>query len=413
MLIPLRTDVPARRAPVITQGLIITNMLIFGAMLLLQMNGTMTAEEFAGRGSAGRHEDGLYRLITYQFLHDPNSIWHLAFNMLFLWIFGCALESALGRWTFLAFYLLGGVASGAAHMGVSHAGVIGASGSVAAVAGGFIALFPRSRIQVLFFLFLIGIVIIPAAWFIGFYVAIDLLRAVRGGGNVAWMAHLGGYAAGFSAAIALLLSGRVARSQFDILFVWKQARRRQAFRHTVRKQETPWIGSQEHGQGVHKAESIAESSPSPGSVERAETPEPERVDQHTPARAMRLDITRLLRDRRLPDAAARYVAAVTEVPDLTLDEADQIDVANQLSHDGQHGAAASAYERVVATYPYARDLLSIRLLLAALYIRHLSQADRAAVHLEAVRAGTTDGDVLAMADQLASEAAAADSDSSV
>ena len=57
-----------------------------------------------------------WQLVTYQFLHDPGGIWHIGFNLLFLWVFGCAVEDRLGRASFLTFYLMGGVLAALAHV---------------------------------------------------------------------------------------------------------------------------------------------------------------------------------------------------------------------------------------------------------------------------------------------------------
>ena len=73
-----------------------------------------------------------WQLVTYQFLHDPWSVFHLGFNMLFLWVFGSAVEDRMSRPSYLAFYLMGGVVAGLGHMMTSASPVIGASGSVSA-----------------------------------------------------------------------------------------------------------------------------------------------------------------------------------------------------------------------------------------------------------------------------------------
>jgi membrane associated rhomboid family serine protease len=102
----------------------------------------------------------LWQLFSSLFIHDPHSVWHLAFNMLFLWIFGAPVESRLGRVSFLSLYLLGGAVANIAHMMVSKAPVIGASGAIAGLTGAFLALYPRSRVIVLF-LFTMSFISVP------------------------------------------------------------------------------------------------------------------------------------------------------------------------------------------------------------------------------------------------------------
>ena len=127
-------------------------------------------------------ESGIYYALDSRrgrvFAYDPDGILHLLFNMLFLWVFGRAVEDRLGHVGFLAFYLVGGIIAGWAHSLVDRHPVIGASGSIAGVTGAFLALFPRSRVQVLFFISLISV---PSLLFILLYVAIDLLNTMAGG----------------------------------------------------------------------------------------------------------------------------------------------------------------------------------------------------------------------------------------
>ena len=162
--------------------------------------------------------------------------------MVFLWIFGCAVEDRMGRIGFLAFYLIGGIVAALVHGAWSPSPVIGASGSIAAVTGAFLAMFPRSRVRVVLIFFLIGIYHIPSMWLILFYVVIDLLsqttQLVTGSeARVAYLAHLAGYVYGFSLAMVLLATKLVRSSDFDLLYIWNQARRRAAFRRGVQKQK--------------------------------------------------------------------------------------------------------------------------------------------------------------------------------
>ena len=157
MFIPLRTDRPPKRRPLVTEALIIINLVIY----LCGAAGAFLGwfENPAALTDFGHFDPGAFKwwqLFTYQFLHDPHGIWHIAFNMLFLWVFGAAVEDRLGRIGFLGFYLTGGIVAALAHAMTDPSPVIGASGAIAGVTGAFLALFPRSRIQVLFIFFIIG-----------------------------------------------------------------------------------------------------------------------------------------------------------------------------------------------------------------------------------------------------------------
>jgi membrane associated rhomboid family serine protease len=140
-------------------------------------------------------------LLTSQFLHAGPL--HLGGNMLFLWIFGNNVEDELGRFRFLVFYLLSGVAAGLVHCASDPASTIptvGASGAISGVLGAYAFLFPRARIHTLvFLLFYISVIPIPALLWVGIWFAIQLLQGVASGGaggGVAWFAHIGGLVAG-------------------------------------------------------------------------------------------------------------------------------------------------------------------------------------------------------------------------
>jgi membrane associated rhomboid family serine protease len=127
---------------------------------------------------------------------------HIIGNMVFFWAFGPAMEEAMGRVRFLAFYLVGGVAAMTAQvlaMPASRVPNLGASGAIAAVMGAFIVTYPRDRIKTaIFFLFFVRIAFVPASLLIGVWFVLQLFSAgqVAGtvqSGGVAYMAHVGGF----------------------------------------------------------------------------------------------------------------------------------------------------------------------------------------------------------------------------
>jgi membrane associated rhomboid family serine protease len=144
--------------------------------------------------------------LTSMFLHG--SWMHLLGNGLFLWVFGNNVEDSMGRWRFLGFYLLCGLAAAAAQVAVGPASavpMVGASGAISGVLGGYLLLYPRVRVRVLFILIIfIRVFRIPAylvlLWWIGYQILSGLpeLMAVDPdvSGGVAFWAHIGGFAAG-------------------------------------------------------------------------------------------------------------------------------------------------------------------------------------------------------------------------
>ncbi|MBD3314773.1 MAG: rhomboid family intramembrane serine protease [Chitinivibrionales bacterium] len=130
----------------------------------------------------------IWRLVTYMFLHDPRpgAIWHLAFNMLALWMFGVEMERMWGTRRFIVFYFLCGVGAAILSVLTWHTRIFGASGAVLGVLTAYAFFFPHRRI-LLFFIFPVPVWV--AVTIIGF---ISLIFSVSGAGGIAHLTHLGG-----------------------------------------------------------------------------------------------------------------------------------------------------------------------------------------------------------------------------
>lgn len=404
MFIPLRTEVDSPRPALITPALVLTNGLILLGVLLADQAGVLSAGAAVEFGSLKRGDFHWWQPFTYQFLHDTRSLWHLLMNMLFLWVFGSAVEGRLGRLGFLAFYLAGGVVAGMAHMAFSVSPVIGASGAVAGCSGAFLALFPRAHVRVLMVFFLIGVFRVPAAFFILLYVAIDLVSQFTSflGVNpsrVAYAAHLAGYAYGFGLAFLLLATRRLPRKDFDVFFLFTQARRRAAMRAAVRE------GAKDEERArarVRLANAAAKAPPPPperldSAAARSSTgrslpappePAPPRDEATTQARAA---VEAAIASRDFESASARYRDLLARDSAAILSYATQMDVANQLLRDGDNLTAARAYELFIKAYPESPRADEARLLLATIYTRRLPDPVKARSLLDAIRATTRPG----------------------
>ena len=136
-------------------------------------------------------------LLLHMFLHG--GLFHLAGNMLYLWIFGNNVEDVLGRFRFAVFYLVCGLSASLTHIAFnprSTVPMIGASGAIAGVLGAYALLFPRARVRTFVFLFVfIQVVPIPAAVILGLWFVMQIMNIGLGGG-VAWFAHIGGFLVG-------------------------------------------------------------------------------------------------------------------------------------------------------------------------------------------------------------------------
>ncbi len=153
-------------------------------------------------------------LITSMFLHG--SWLHLLGNMLYLWIFGKGVETALGAPRFLAFYLLCGIAAGLTQALIDPAAdvpMIGASGAIAGTLGAYLVLHPRANVHVfVWILIFVRIITLPAVILLGIWFALQLLSALSmdpGEPGVAFWAHVGGFVAGMVLVLAMRRPGVV------------------------------------------------------------------------------------------------------------------------------------------------------------------------------------------------------------
>jgi membrane associated rhomboid family serine protease len=185
-----------RKFAVVTLLIIVLNAYVFLRELL---EGDAFVTRWAVIPVEIMHGHAWITLLTAMFMHAG---WlHIAGNMVFLWAFGPEIEEAMGRFHYLAFYLLGGVVAMLAQVVFSANSTVpclGASGAIAAVMGAFIVMYPRDRIRsLLIILIFVRITYIPAALLIGVWFLIQLFNAgavasVQTGG-VAYLAHVGGF----------------------------------------------------------------------------------------------------------------------------------------------------------------------------------------------------------------------------
>ena len=206
-MFPIGDDDSSRRTvPLVTYALVALNVLLF---FVEQSGGDAFIEKWAfvpTRFLANPFGE-LLTLFTSMFMHAG---WvHLGGNMLYLWIFGDNVEDRFGHITFTIFYLVCGLAATFAQLAFSLGSDVpnlGASGAIAGVLGSYILLFPRTKVRVLQ-----GqrVVPVPALVVIGLWFVIQLFSGVGSladsaqTGGVAYMAHIGGFVAGFALTFVL------------------------------------------------------------------------------------------------------------------------------------------------------------------------------------------------------------------
>lgn len=191
-----------RGAPVVTYSLI---GITFAVFLLQLVPGLAITDRllYAGVYSLPGNLEP-WRMITSIFVHSTGLIFHVLLNMYTLWIFGQLLEGLLGRWRFLALYLIAGLGGsiGVLWLGDPRIAVVGASGAIFGLMGAFLVIQRRLGGQTTQLFVLLGI---------------NLVIGFVPGFNIAWQAHLGGLAVG--AVIGFIFIETRKRSQ-QKLQIW-------------------------------------------------------------------------------------------------------------------------------------------------------------------------------------------------
>ena len=214
-MIPLRQTEPSSTTPIVTRALVFGNTALFIAQLIL---GTRTESlintfgyipaRFMNPGAYGfTHMEVAVTLVTSLFLHG--GLVHLFGNMIYLWIFGPAVEDALGHLRYLVFYVVCGAVGSLTHTMLFPQSIVpsvGASGSIAGLLGAFLVLRPKARIVTLFPLVVywaiaeIRAVIFLPVWFaMQFFngaLALASAQRTQAVAGIAWWAHVGGFVFG-------------------------------------------------------------------------------------------------------------------------------------------------------------------------------------------------------------------------
>jgi membrane associated rhomboid family serine protease len=211
-VIPIRDHRPSGTFPVVTVGLIAVNVVVFLYEQLLMASGQL--DPFLQRWAfipaqlLSNPGGEFITVFTAMFLHGG---WlHLIGNMLYLWIFGDNVEDTLGPVLYLIFYFGSGVFATFAQALAGPASTVpnlGASGAIAGVLGGYLALFPNARVDVILTLgWIWRRATVSALLVLGVWIGIQLLRGIfslgqisGAAGGVAYFAHIGGFAAGLIA----------------------------------------------------------------------------------------------------------------------------------------------------------------------------------------------------------------------
>lgn len=384
MFLPVRTDRPLRTKPVINIAIIVINVIVH---MLVHKGGPYQFEATAGPYFLDPQNPSWYQFITSVFLHAD--WWHLIGNMALLYVFGNNVEDRLGHVGYAAFYLAGGVLAGLGHAMVDNSPVLGASGAVSAVSGGFLALFPLTRVTILYIFFFIGFFQIPSMYLILFFFAQDALFYMNKFGGVAYMAHMAGTAYGFTLGILLLKSRVLAREPYDMISMLEHRKRRREFRSLARDPGfQPWDASKPGMPPKDGFESQVE--------EKLKPVDPAIVQK-------RSEITRAISSHNLDRACELYAEVLDADGEQVLSQSNQLDLANHYASQERYSLSARAYELLINTYRSLPDRDSIQLMLALIYVRYLQRGQRARELLAEVTPRLRNDDEKAMAKILSDE----------
>lgn len=388
MLLPIRTNIRPWRTPYVNYGLIIVNAVIFLVTYSPHINPLTGQAEILRRGM--EHfmlvplRPALWQYISYAFLHG--GIGHIVGNMFFLYLFGNNVNDKLGHIGYLCFYLAGGVFSGVGHTLLSGMPVLGASGAVAAVTGAYLVLFPQTLITVVYWFIFIGTMEVPALYFIAFKLIFWDNVLERNMPNVAYGAHLSGYAFGILAVLGLLASRLISTSDLDLWSMLKQWNRRRRYRDAVTGDFDPFSAA-----ATAKKIKVKEIKETP-----AQKKQNEKIQQ------LRQDIANWIARRNLSDAAKVYLELMEVDSSQILPHQQLLDIANQLASINKPRESAEAYEQFLAHYNSYEYSEQVELMLGILYSRYLDKPGPAKKYLSAAAEKLSDSGQLKMCrDELA------------
>ena len=207
-MIPLRDDNPTVSFPIVTISLIVLNIIIFFYEISLGPQFAPFLNTYGAKplhimsmSSPPGYPSPHFTIFSSMFLHG--GFFHVAGNMLYLWIFGNNIEDSMGHFKFIIFYFISGIVAVYIFAFVnpeSTIPMVGASGAVSGVLGAYLVLFPRAKVHTLIPLgFYMQVIKVPAVFVLGLWIFVQIINGMVSGGSgggVAWFAHIGGFLAG-------------------------------------------------------------------------------------------------------------------------------------------------------------------------------------------------------------------------
>jgi len=342
MIIPYKVKNPPKSFPVATVTIIAMNTLVFA---LTSYAFLVVRPEVVQNWALRWGETPPITILTAAFLHV--SLFHLLGNMLFLWVFGPAVEDRLGVPLYVGLYLLTGFAGVVAHVALGSAGAIGASvpllgasGCVMGVLGAYWYMYSWSPVCIFYWVMLvrIGTFELAAMWVIAAYFVMDLAsgifyRSMGSGGGVANFAHVGGALTGALLVCAL----GIKRDSSDVAKV--KAAQAECKDADLLSCTEMWVlvqSSPDDEDLVVRYALKAEGESNAIELKHAITANPRAI----------ID--------RCPEVVTNYLTLMNGDP-KTLSAVDLLYLGKRMEPQGGHGNALRIYEMLLASYPEAPE----------------------------------------------------------
>jgi membrane associated rhomboid family serine protease len=365
LLLPFQTNIRPKRTPYTNYALIFINIIIFFLTYHRHIN-PLTGEieilrHWAEKSMLDPRPGHLHiwQFISYAFLHG--SYLHIVGNIFFLYLFGNNVNDKLGNFKYLCLYLAGAIFSGIGHTILHYNPVLGAS---AAVTGAYLVLFPQSLITVLYIFFFIGTIEVPALYFIAFKMILIDTVIIRFTPDIAYDAHLAGYAFGIAASLLLLATGLISSSNFDLWAMIKRWNRRRQYKDAISRGYDPFAG-----QVQRKRINVTQ-------INNTTSQQTEQMNK------LREEISKRIGQRNLPAAAELYLELLKLDDKQILPRQHLLDIANQLASESKHKESAQAYEQFLAHYSNYEYAEQVQLMLGLIYSRYLNMPEQAIKHLQ-------------------------------
>ncbi|MBN1123825.1 MAG: rhomboid family intramembrane serine protease [Sedimentisphaerales bacterium] len=226
LLIPYELDLAFARRPIVNWLLVGSIVLVF----ILQLGWVFSNTEAALEGAESPFEPyvldgwGLRGLIGHMWIHG--GIFHIIGNAIFLWLFGNAINQKLGHLMFFPIYLFLGLFAAMTHLVFNGNPAVGASGAINGLVGMYLIFYPTNDISCIycFAIWASGTFSVSGYWMILLWLVFDIVGVLLGGTGVGYWAHIGGFAAGVTIAIVLLLTKVVVmdRDEESLLQIFSQ-----------------------------------------------------------------------------------------------------------------------------------------------------------------------------------------------